>query len=68
MQNRRYPNVYIRSKNELAKQLSHEKFSAKESLSLINDVSANFDDYWTDHLRMSEPKKGKFVKLLVAIY
>ncbi len=62
MPHKRYPNIYIRSKNELAKHISHEKFSQKESLDLINDVLVNFDQYWGDHKKMSEPEKGKFVR------
>lgn len=62
MENKRYPNIYIRSKNELAKQISHKGFSKQDALNLINDVTVNFDKYWKDNEKMSEPKKGKFVR------
>ncbi len=62
MQSKRYPRIYIRSKNELAKQISHKGFSRQQALSLINDVTINFNQYWKDHSKMSEPAKGKFVR------
>jgi hypothetical protein len=62
MQSKRYPNIFIRSKNELAKQISHDKFSKYQALALINDVLKNSEKYWKDHTKMSEPEKGKFVR------
>ncbi|MDP3779381.1 MAG: reverse transcriptase domain-containing protein [bacterium] len=62
MQNRRYPKLYIRSKNELAKHLSHAKFPKEDSLALINNVIENFDRYWRDNKKQSKPEKGKYVR------
>lgn len=61
MQNRRYPKLQIRSKNELAKHISHEGFSKENALVLINDVLVNSDLYWKDS-KSSEPKKGKYIR------
>ena len=61
MEYKRYPKIYIRSKNELAKHLSHEKFSKEEALELINNVKGNFDKYWKDS-KSSQPSKGKYVR------
>src|ERR1700733_11778803 len=62
MQNERYQKIYIRSKNELAKHLSHKKFSKDEALNLINDVMRNFNQYWKHNEVMSEPEKEKYVR------
>jgi len=62
MQNRYYPKLHIRSKNELAKHLSHSKFSKADALVLINDVLTNFDSYWRDNKSQSKPEKGKYVR------
>ena len=62
MQINRYPKLYIRSKNELAKHLSHSKFPKEEALALINDVIQNYDGYWKDNEYRSEPEKEKFVR------
>src|SRR3989344_1184135 len=62
MQNRRYPKLYIRSKNELAKHLSHAKFSKDDALLLINNVIKNFDQYWRDNKKQSKPEKEKYVR------
>jgi hypothetical protein len=62
MQNRRYPKLYIRSKNELAKHLSHVKFPRENALLLINDVIKNFDRYWRDNKEQSKPEKEKYVR------
>ncbi|MCP6726979.1 MAG: reverse transcriptase domain-containing protein [Patescibacteria group bacterium] len=62
MENRRYPRLYIRSKNELAKHLSHTKFPKEDVLVLINDVIKNFDNYWRDNKSQSEPEKEKYVR------
>lgn len=61
MQNRRYPKLSIRSKNELAKHISHEGFSIADSLVLINDVLENFDKYWKDS-KHSDPIKEKYIR------
>lgn len=59
----RYPKIAIRSKNDLAKRISHKNLSEKEALALINDVLKNFDKYWKDAPEpLSEPKKGKYVR------
>jgi len=62
MQTSRYPKLYIRSKNELAKHLSHSKFPKEEALALINDTLKNFNKYWKDNEYKSEPEKEKFVR------
>ncbi len=59
--NKRYPNISIRSKNEIAKRISSSSFSKNEALDLINDVIKNFDSYWYDSKR-SEPEKNKYVR------
>ena len=61
MRNRRYPKIFIRSKSELAKRISHNKFPHQEALKLINDAIQNFDNYWR-HSKRSEPKKDKYVR------
>lgn len=61
LKNKRYPRLYIRSKNELAKHISHKEFSKTEALSLINDVIKNSDKYWKDS-KHSQPLKGKYVR------
>ncbi len=62
MQDSRYPKIHIRSKTELARHLSHGKFTKKEALALIKDVQDNFNSYWKDNERQSEPEKNKFVR------
>lgn len=62
MQNRRYPKIYIRSKNEFAKHISHSKFSNENALALINNVTQNFDQFWKDNKNQSEPEKEKYVR------
>lgn len=57
----RYPRIFIRSKNELAKHIHSKKFSKEKALSLINDVLLNRDSYWKDSKR-SNPAKGKYVR------
>ncbi|MFZ2975420.1 MAG: reverse transcriptase domain-containing protein [Candidatus Moraniibacteriota bacterium] len=61
MQNLRYPKLFIRSKNELAKHISHKNFSKEDALLLINEVLENFDKYWKDS-KHSEPKKQKYIR------
>lgn len=61
-QKNRYPQIRIRSKNELAKRISGKGFSKDEALELINDVLANQFRYWHDVKNFSEPEKGKFVR------
>ena len=61
MQERRYPKLYIKSKNELAKHISHENFSKEDALILINDVLKNFNKYWKDS-NHSEPEKQKYIR------
>jgi len=62
MYNIRYPKIHIRSKNELAKHISHKKFSQVQALNLINDVLVNYNLYWKDNKKRSEPDKGKYVR------
>lgn len=52
----------MRSKSELAKRISGKELQYSEALALVNDVLKNFDIYWRDHLKQSEPAKGKFVR------
>jgi len=60
----RYPNIVIRSKNELAKRISSKKLPPKEALSLINDVLINYDKYWKDS-KKSNVKEQKFLRTTV---
>lgn len=57
----RYPKLAIQSKNELAKHISHKSFSFEQSLGLINDVRAHFDDYWKDSKKSLEAEK-KYIR------
>jgi hypothetical protein len=62
MMNNRYPKISIRSKNELAKHISSKKLPYDKALALINDVQENYDKYWRDHPKQSQPNKGKWVR------
>jgi hypothetical protein len=62
MQNKRYPKIFIRSKNEFAKRISGPGLTKEAALVLINDVVANYASYWRDQPYMSQPKKGKWVR------
>lgn len=62
MQSNRYPKICIRSKNELAKHISNNDLPKEKALELINDVLDNFSDYWRDQPKLSQPKKGKWVR------
>jgi hypothetical protein len=62
MPNNRYPKIHIRSKNELAKQISNRRLPYKKALKLISISKTNFDDYWRDHPKQSQPEKGKWVR------
>ena len=62
MQNKRYPRIYIWSKNELAKRISHSKFSKVEALARINDAVQNFNNHWKDNQFESRPEKDKYVR------
>lgn len=57
----RYPQLHLRSKNEIAKRISSASLTPKEALALINDVLKNFDLYWYDS-KSSEPEKEKYVR------
>ncbi|NCN82755.1 MAG: hypothetical protein GW947_02195 [Candidatus Pacebacteria bacterium] len=59
-----YPQISIRSKNELAKQISSVKLPFEGALSLINNVIENYDTYWKDS-KKSEPQKRKYVRTAV---
>lgn len=60
--NNRYPKINLRSKNDLAKRISHKTLSYEEALKLINLVTENFDEYWHSVKKMSEPEKNKYVR------
>lgn len=62
MQNKRYPKIHIRSKNELAKHISDRRLTTKDAMDLINDVIQHADEYWSDYLAMSQPEKNKWVR------
>ena len=64
MYKKRYPIIYLRSKNEIAKRISSKSFSPQQALDALNDVMKNFDAYWYDSKR-SEPDKGKYVRSAV---
>ncbi len=57
----RYPQLRIRSKNELAKRLADKSFSQAAALALINDALDNFEKYWYDS-KHSETEKEKFIR------
>lgn len=57
----RYPNIFLRSKNDIAKRLASNDFSYKDALDTINDVLKNFDRHWYDSKR-SKPDEGKYVR------
>jgi len=60
-----YPLINLRSKNDLAKRISSKKLTTKKALILINDVLKNFDNYWHDSKKASEPLKEKYVRSAV---
>ena len=67
---KRYPKLFIRSKNELAKHISHKNFSRTLALDLVNDVIKNHDKYWKDSKHSAKDKyvrnaKGKPLGLLL---
>jgi len=63
MPSERYPKIAIKSKNDLAKRISHKKLSQQDALYLINDVLDNFDKYWKDAPEpLSEPNNNKYVR------
>jgi len=62
MNARRYPKLHIRSKNELARQISSKRLPIPEASLLIQDAHENFDHYWRDHIKLSEPSKNKWVR------
>jgi hypothetical protein len=59
---RHYPQISIRSKNELAKRIRHENLTLDGAKGLIQDVLKNYDNYWRDHPEYSEPAKNKWVR------
>jgi Reverse transcriptase (RNA-dependent DNA polymerase) len=59
-----YPQINIRSKNELAKHISGGKLQFEDALRLINDATSNFNTQWYDSKR-SEPENGKYVRSAV---
>lgn len=60
--NDRYPNIGLRSKNELAKRIRGRDFLQLDALDLINDSVENFNTCWKDHVAMSNPEKCKWVR------
>jgi hypothetical protein len=62
MSNNEYPQINLRSKNDLAKRIGNKKLTRKKALILINDVLKNFNRYWKDNMKVSEPLKGKYVR------
>jgi len=56
MQIRKFPKIFIRSKSELAKHISHNKFPKEEALNLINDALLHSEEYWKDS-KHSKPEK-----------
>lgn len=52
----------LRSKNELAKRISHPKLNAQEARVLIDNCIKNHDQYWVDNIQQSKPAKGKYVR------
>lgn len=59
---RRYPNLALQSKNELAKRISHSKFPREEAQRLVDDVARNHEQYYRDSTKHSQPEKGKYVR------
>ena len=60
--NSRYPIIAVRSKRELAKRLSGRRFATDKATDLIDDVKNNYDNYWVDHPKYSQPEKKKWVR------
>jgi len=56
-----YPQINIRSKNEISKRISSSKLSQSAALNLINDVIEHFDEYWID-TKSSQPRKQKYIR------
>ena len=61
-----YPQINLRSKNEIAKRISYKGFTRQEALDLINDVLSHKDNYWYDS-KISQPDKGKFIRSCVGM-
>ena len=57
----RYPKIFIRSKNDLAKRFITSNLAQAQALELINDVISNFNKYWRDS-KHSQPEKNKYVR------
>lgn len=57
----RYPQINLRSKNEIAKRISSNKLTQKAALDLLNDVLEHFDQYWKDS-KESQPRKQKYIR------
>lgn len=60
----RYPQIEIRSKNELAKRISGSDLTYTSALELINDVLDKYDEYWHDSSE-SKPEEDKYVRSAV---
>lgn len=61
MPNKKFPKIFIRSKNDLAKRLSTLNSDQFKTLENINDVIKNFNSYWKDS-KFSQPEKNKYVR------
>lgn len=58
-----YPNFKIRSKNEMYKYLLYPSKMGKDLyIETFKDVELNFNDYWKDNIKESNPNKNKFVR------
>lgn len=57
----KYPQINLRSKNEIAKRISSKLLPHGKALVLINHVLDDFDNCWYDS-KKSEPEKGKYVR------
>lgn len=56
-----YPQIGLRSKNEIVKRISPSEKDREFILRTLNEVLENFDNHWYDS-RRSDPVKGKFVR------
>ncbi len=54
--------IRIRSKNDLAKRISNKELTYPQALELLKFVESNYDRLWKDNKKMSDAKKGKWVR------
>ncbi|HWB33921.1 MAG TPA: hypothetical protein VG753_01180 [Candidatus Paceibacterota bacterium] len=64
MQKKRYPNINLSRKEDIAKRISGKKLPYIKARALVDDVLRNFDKYWYDS-DASKPEDGKFVRSAV---